>query len=121
MYVYQSRSFSERLKCYLILMGVFLFLSLGHGIQLIAGLHLTFTEGVPIWVVMLGVLYAGINFSVILTHIYLGCRVTKFLFSKEYSSFSASNLSDNSKSDRNTIIITLVGQIIFLAIYFWYV
>ncbi len=120
--LYRSQTFSERLKCYFILLGVLALWFFGHGMQVLMGIRLMFTENVPFWAVVAGALYAVINFAVILTHIYLGIRATKFLFSNRYLRHTQHAVSDMTNGEvLLALVTTLAGQFGFLAIYFLYV
>jgi hypothetical protein len=119
--MYRSNTFSERLKSYLGLLGLLAVYCLGHGMQVLMGARLMYTQNVPFWAILAGFLYASINGAAIVTHIYLALRATVLMLSNRYAKTPHQINSCSGAEFLIAIVATLAGQFGFLAIYYLFV
>jgi hypothetical protein len=116
---YQSKTETERQRSYLHLMILLVFFVLFHAVLGWMGLQM-FGFVAPIWVRVAGGLYALANICVVLTQIYLGFRVTKFLFDGLYPRTNRVRPEWNSAEALTMVSVTIGGQIVFFLLYSLY-
>lgn len=117
--VYLSTNPKRRYTNYAVLINTLLLYSVGHLYQAVIGATFLWFDA-PLWVKALGVAYAVINGSVVLFHIYLGARVTRFLFKKRYPKTERAPKSFSASEALWMVGVTLGGQLAVLVAYFVY-
>ena len=116
---YQSVTERERRRNYLWLLLLFVSFVLLHGVQAKMGIEALGFDS-PIWAKMVSALYAAANICVIVTQIYLGFRVTRFVFTAPYPRMRRKGNDYSAKQANTMLVVTLGGQVIFLILYCWY-
>lgn len=113
--VYLSTTKKKRCFAYVRLLLLIIIMIFGHGYQVLLGLYVMSYAGV-LWMQIAGVIYAAVNATVIVTHIYYVYMATRVLMSGRYPKRqrSAPELSD--RSIVTSMCFTFTCQIIFLII-----
>lgn len=117
--LYQSTTSIERLKSYISILILLIFFVLLHTVQARMGIQaLSFNS--PIWAKAISGLYALANIFVVMTQLHLCFRTTRFFFVGLYPRRKRSYAGYSGDEMMTMLVVTLVGQIVFLSLYSLY-